>query len=334
MSRSCQSATFSSPTTAAARTTRARPQIRSATTGLRLCGIADEPFWPAAERLLHLAAPRCGRDGGSRSRSARATARAERERGEEVGVPVARDDLRRGRLRHRARAARRRPAPPRGRRRRTTPTAPESLPDAASPSSARSSRSRSRSSSNAQPASLAPNVIGSAWTPCVRPTIDRVAVLLRPSRRPRRGTARARRESSTPASRDLERQRRVEHVRGRQPVVEPTPGSAEPLGDGVDERGDVVLGPLLDLGHALGRRRHGARADLLGGLARDDADLGPAVERRELDLEPAGEPALVRPDALHGRTGVAGDHRPDSREPGGAPSGQTPLENHPYPDSR
>src|ERR671915_501143 len=46
MSRSCQSATFSSPTTAAPRTTRARPQIRSATTGLRLCGIADEPFCP------------------------------------------------------------------------------------------------------------------------------------------------------------------------------------------------------------------------------------------------------------------------------------------------
>ena len=48
MSRSCQSGTFSRPTIAAARTTRARPQIRSATFGLRLCGIADEPFMPAA----------------------------------------------------------------------------------------------------------------------------------------------------------------------------------------------------------------------------------------------------------------------------------------------
>ena len=46
MSRSCQSATFSSPTSAFARTTRASPQRRSETTGLRLCGIADEPFWP------------------------------------------------------------------------------------------------------------------------------------------------------------------------------------------------------------------------------------------------------------------------------------------------
>ena len=44
MSRSCQRATFSSPTSAFARTTRAIPQMRSAVIGLRLCGIADEPF--------------------------------------------------------------------------------------------------------------------------------------------------------------------------------------------------------------------------------------------------------------------------------------------------
>ena len=44
MSRSCQRATFSSPTTAFPRTTRASPQMRSETIGLRLCGIADEPF--------------------------------------------------------------------------------------------------------------------------------------------------------------------------------------------------------------------------------------------------------------------------------------------------
>ena len=46
MSRSCQSGTFSRPTSALARTTRASPQILSATFGLRLCGIADEPFIP------------------------------------------------------------------------------------------------------------------------------------------------------------------------------------------------------------------------------------------------------------------------------------------------
>ena len=44
MSRSCQSATFSSAAWAFARTTRAKPQICSAVMGLRLCGMAEEPF--------------------------------------------------------------------------------------------------------------------------------------------------------------------------------------------------------------------------------------------------------------------------------------------------
>ena len=79
MSRSCQSGTFSRPTTAAARTTRARPQMRSATFGLRLCGIADEPFIPA-RTAPRPRAPRCGRGGGSRSRTGRATSRRARAR--------------------------------------------------------------------------------------------------------------------------------------------------------------------------------------------------------------------------------------------------------------
>ena len=43
MSRSCHSAIFSSAAWALARTTRARPQICSLPTGLRLCGIAELP---------------------------------------------------------------------------------------------------------------------------------------------------------------------------------------------------------------------------------------------------------------------------------------------------
>ncbi len=46
MSRSCHRAMFSSAATALPRTTRAKPQIRSQVIGLRLCGIAEEPFWP------------------------------------------------------------------------------------------------------------------------------------------------------------------------------------------------------------------------------------------------------------------------------------------------
>ena len=47
MSRSCQSAMFSSPTSASARNSRAMPVTRSARIGLRLCGIALLPCWPA-----------------------------------------------------------------------------------------------------------------------------------------------------------------------------------------------------------------------------------------------------------------------------------------------
>ena len=44
MSRSCQRATFSSPTMEFERITRAKPQMRSESSGLRLCGIDDEPL--------------------------------------------------------------------------------------------------------------------------------------------------------------------------------------------------------------------------------------------------------------------------------------------------
>src|SRR6478672_8729599 len=47
MSRSCHRATFSSAGTTAPRTRRASPVRFSDRTGLRLCGIAEEPFWPS-----------------------------------------------------------------------------------------------------------------------------------------------------------------------------------------------------------------------------------------------------------------------------------------------
>ena len=49
MSRSCQSATFSSAGVTMPRISRAMPVTFSVSTGLRLCGIADEPFWPGAK---------------------------------------------------------------------------------------------------------------------------------------------------------------------------------------------------------------------------------------------------------------------------------------------
>ena len=55
MSRSCQSAMFSSAGVTVARISRASPVRFSDSTGLRLCGMAEEPFCPGAEIFLGLA---------------------------------------------------------------------------------------------------------------------------------------------------------------------------------------------------------------------------------------------------------------------------------------
>ena len=94
MSRSCQSATFSTAAWALPRSTRARPVIRSVVIGLRLCGIALEPFCcPArngSSRLAHLGALQVADLG----REPLEPGAGERDRLQELGVAVARDDLR------------------------------------------------------------------------------------------------------------------------------------------------------------------------------------------------------------------------------------------------
>ena len=111
---------------------------------------------------------------------------------------------------------------------------------------------------------------------------------------------------------DLQRESGVEHIRRRQPVVKPAPLLAEPLGDRVDEGGDVVVRPRLDLRNALRRRNDGPLANRLDRLARHDAGLRPALQCGELDLQPARQPRLVRPDRRHGRAGVARNHSSES----------------------
>jgi len=99
--------------------------------------------------------------------------------------------------------------------------------------------------------------------------------------------------------------------------VEPAAVVAQLSGNGVYEGGEVVLRPLLDLSDPLGSRGRSALADALDRIGWDRPDLGPTLERGQLHLEPSCKLALVRPDALHGRAGVARDHRFDSRAPGG-----------------
>ena len=120
-----------------------------------------------AERLLHLAHLGAGEvaDLGREPVERRGD---ERERGEELGVPVARDDLRRDRLRLETEALAGDPLELRIGRPSTSRPRPRAFRSARRRARARR-RSRPRSSSNAQPASLSPKVVGSACTPCVRP---------------------------------------------------------------------------------------------------------------------------------------------------------------------
>ena len=87
--------------------------------------------------------------------------------------------------------------------------------------------------------------------------------------------------------------------------------------DCVDEGGEIVLRLALELGHALRRRRLRALPDLGYRVRRDGAQLGPGLEGGELDVQPARELALLRPDPGHLGSGVARDHRSQSRARGG-----------------
>ena len=135
---------------------------------MRLWGIADEPFWPAVNGSWTSPISVCWRlriSVANRSSEPPMTAIAREQR----RVPVALDDLGADRVPWRPRAAST-SASMSGPRWLYVPTGPEILPVPIS-STAAASRVRPRSSSNAQPASLSPSVVGSAWTEWVRPII-------------------------------------------------------------------------------------------------------------------------------------------------------------------
>ena len=168
MSRSCQSATFSSAAAALPRSSRARPQICSQPIGLRLWGIADEPFCPLANGsstspISVFCRPRISSANFSSDAAQMAsvvTSSAWRSRW------MTCDDTAAGSSPSRAHTS----ASIDGGRWAKVPTAPEIFPTRTI-SRARSTRTMSRRISAYQSASFRPNVIGSACTPCVRPII-------------------------------------------------------------------------------------------------------------------------------------------------------------------
>ena len=169
MSRSCHSATFSTR-----RVGVAAEHPREAGDALRRDRVAlvrhraRALLLARSETAPRPRGPRCAEGGGSRSRAARARRRRARSpaaarRGGRAGRPGSRP------ARRRCRAAPARGPRTSGPSEAYVPTAPDSAPTLAC-ANARSSRSALRCASNAKPASLMPNVVGSACTPCVRPT--------------------------------------------------------------------------------------------------------------------------------------------------------------------
>ena len=254
MSRSCQRATFSSPTTAFARTTRARPQMRSAVIGLRLCGIAEEPFCarPNGSSTSRTSVrARCRISVAKRSRTrrrspARTTARhAGPVAGSASTTAPARD-----------RAARTRSAPPPdqwpNRYRPPRELAdPHPLERALHPHPVAVERERPPGELEAERRRLRMNAVSAADHRCR-------AMLLRAGHHDAKRPVDSL-EHEHAGLLHGERQRRVEHVRRCQTVVEPAPLRAERLGDGIDERGDVMLCLALELGDPLDRGRRAPR---------------------------------------------------------------------------
>ena len=239
-----------------ARTTRARPHSCSQRTGLRLWGMAEDALLGAlAERLGRLADLGAlqvadlegeGLDRGRRPRRRRRRTRRG-GRGPAPGWPAPAG----------GRAAGRRSAPPPGRRWSRCPPRPTACPTLTA-WRARTSRVRSRRIWRAHRATLAPMVVGSAWMPWVRPTMGTSRELPGPvGDGLLEGGGGIDQEVGGPG--EGERQGGVDHVGGREPVVDPGPGRlADPVGHDVDEGGHVVVGdplPLLDVGHVGGGER-------------------------------------------------------------------------------
>ena len=216
MSRSCHRATFSTAASALLRSRRARPQMRSASSGLRLCGIALEPFCPSPNgSCASSTSVRCSPRTSSAIFSSEAPAMAS----------AAQNSAWRSRCTIWVETG----STPRPRSRQTSssisgstwaklPTAPESLPTAIA-SRARRSRSRLRPASTYQTATLSPKVVGSAWTPWVRAMVS-------VSRWRRASTRSAARSRSCPAMQqvggvpELQRGGGVPHVVGGEPDVD------------------------------------------------------------------------------------------------------------------
>ena len=303
MSRSCHRATFSRAAPRLPRSTRARPTICSHPIGLRLCGMADEPFWPLAKGsstspISVFWSPRISR--ANFSSDAAVIARAATQ----LRVPVALDDLRRHgrRLEPELRADR-----PLDRRIEVGVGADRAGDLAHRDAGARALHAGDVAADFLVPERQLPAERRGLGVHAVRAADHRrAAVFQGPGAHGRPQLVEALQHQVARVL-HLERQRRVEHVRRGEAEVQPPRLGADMLGDGRREGDDVVPGDLLD---GLDPRDvEGAPlADGARSLDRDDALLGHGLGGGDLDFEPGRVAVLVAPDPAHLRVRVSRNH--------------------------
>ena len=283
--------------------------MRSVVIGLRLCGIALEPFWPAvngsstSRTSVRWRWRISGRSAPARRRRARSRSAA--RRGGRAGRPGWRP------ARRPAPAARTRALVPPGRATRRCRPRRRSRPWPPGRTRARS-RIGVRWASHREPASFSPNEVGSAWTPCVRPTHS-VSACSRARSARTRGQLAGGRDDHLAGPPELERERRVEHVGRGEAEVDPAARRARGGAENVDEGGHVMVRDRLAFLHRLDRE--GGSADRL------EVGVGRPLEglrRCHLHVAPGGHPGLVGPELAELGAGVAGDHARHRRSSGPA----------------
>ena len=102
---------------------------------------------------------------------------------------------------------------------------------------------------------------------------------------------------------ELEREARIEHVARRDPVVDPAAGRTCRLGEHVHERGGVMVRDPLAFGDGNDGEARGADLVKLG-----ESRAGHLLARRNLDLAHRLEMGVVGPDLSQLGPGIAVDH--------------------------
>ena len=181
------------------------------------------------------------------------------------------------------------------------PTAPEILPTAMV-SRARSSRSSARPNSSYISAIFSPNVIGSAWTPWVRPIIGANLYFFAFFATTARSSSRRRSECPPPAPSAPPAPCRRHRTRSAPRGCGATPGRRfRRRWSGTRSRRGWWCFSISRMRSTLNfARRLMVARSLRGNL--------PRLARQNLDLQPDGELVLLRPDLAHRFPAVSSNH--------------------------